>query len=83
MAKAPNAVAPEPLSAGWGLLADGEWEAARALSSPDALAREETPEALEGVELGWAVLDDATTVFDARERAYLLYRRRVLRDSLG
>ena len=42
----------------------------------DSLAREETPEALEG--LSWAAwwLDDAEAVFDARERAYRLYRRR-------
>ncbi|MQA76157.1 MAG: hypothetical protein GEU88_17785 [Solirubrobacterales bacterium] len=72
---APARVASDPLSAGWALLADGEWEAARA-SFADALAREETPEALEG--LSWAAwwLDDAEAVFDARERAYRLYRRR-------
>jgi ATP/maltotriose-dependent transcriptional regulator MalT len=42
----------------------------------DALARGETPEALEG--LSWAAwwLDDAQAVFDARERAYRLYRQR-------
>jgi len=45
-------------------------------SFADALAREETPEALEG--LSWAAwwLDDADAVFDAREQAYRLYRRR-------
>ncbi len=68
-------IASEPLSAGWARLADGEWAAARALFA-DALVREETPEALEG--LSWAAwwLDDAGAVFDARERAYRLYRRR-------
>jgi LuxR family maltose regulon positive regulatory protein len=75
MAKTPEAVASEPLSAGWAWLADGEWEAARR-SFASSLDREETPEALEG--LSWAAwwLDDAVTVFDARERAYILYRRR-------
>lgn len=40
----------------------------------EALAHEETPEALEG--LSWAAwwLDDADVVFDARERAYRRYR---------
>jgi hypothetical protein len=57
-------------------LADGEWTAASA-SFAEALAREETPEALEG--LSWAAwwLDDAEAVFDARERAYRLYLRAV------
>src|ERR671919_686128 len=75
MAKAAERIASDPLSAGWARLADGEWEAAGA-SFTDALAREETPQALEG--LSWAAwwLDDADTVFDARERAYRLYRRR-------
>lgn len=55
--------------AGWAELGEGRWEAARA-SFEQALAREETPEALEG--LSWAAwwLDDAAEVFDARERAY-------------
>ncbi len=75
VAKATEEVAPEPLSAGWARLADGEWVAARA-SFVDALDREETPEALEG--LSWAAwwLDDADAVFDARQRAYRLYRQR-------
>lgn len=75
MADVPHEVTPEPLSLGWDRLAEGEWEAAR-VSFTDALAREETPEALEG--LSWAAwwLDDAAAVFEARERAYLLYRRR-------
>jgi LuxR family transcriptional regulator, maltose regulon positive regulatory protein len=80
MAKAPEGVASDPLSVGWARLAGGEWAAARA-SFADALAREETPEALEG--LSWAAwwLDDAEAVFDARERAYGLYRRRGERAS--
>jgi hypothetical protein len=75
MAKAPEGIASTPLSAGWAQLADGEWAAAKA-SFADALAHEETPEALEG--LSWAAwwLDDAEAVFDARQRAYRLYRRR-------
>lgn len=75
MADAPHEVTPEPLSLGWDQLAGGEWEAAR-VSFTDALAGEETPEGLEG--LSWAAwwLDDAAAVFAARERAYLLYRRR-------
>jgi len=60
---------------GWAALAEGRWEAARSAFA-DALEREQTPESLEG--LSWAAwwLDDADTVFDARERAYRLYRRR-------
>jgi LuxR family maltose regulon positive regulatory protein len=75
MAKAPEGIASKPLSAGWTQLADGEWAAAKA-SFADALAHEETAEALEG--LSWAAwwLDDAEAVFDARKRAYRLYRRR-------
>ena len=56
--------------AGWTELRAGRWEAAR-----DAFAEaEETAATLEG--LSWAAwwLDDAGTVFDARERAYRLYR---------
>ena len=64
----------DPLSVGWARLDDGDWTAARSAFA-DAVAREETPEALEG--LSWAAwwLDDAEAVFDARERAYHLYRR--------
>ena len=60
---------------GWQALAEGRWEAAREAFAT-ALARAETPESLEG--LSWAAwwLDDADTCFDARERAFRLYRRR-------
>ncbi len=70
----------DPLSAGWARLTRGQWDAART-SFADALAREETPEGLEG--LSWAAwwLDDAEAVFWARERAYRLYRRRGERAS--
>ena len=67
MARAPEGLSSDPLSAGWARLADGEWGAART-SFEDALSREEAPEALEG--LSWAAwwLDDAEAVLDARER---------------
>ena len=80
MAKPPEGTASDPLSAGWARLADGEWAAASAVFA-GALACEETPEALEG--LSWAAwwLDDAETVFEARERAYHLYRGRGERAS--
>ncbi len=56
-------------------LARGTWEEARSCFEA-ALEEEETSEALEG--LSWAAwwLDDAPVVFDARERAYRLYRKR-------
>jgi len=56
--------------AGWSELRAGRWEAARAAFA----AVEETAASLEG--LSWAAwwLDDADAVFDARERAYRLYR---------
>jgi DNA-binding CsgD family transcriptional regulator len=73
--KASEENAPDRLEAGWAQLARGEWEAARA-SFEEALAVDETPEALEG--LSWAAwwLDDAGAVFETRERSYGLYRSR-------
>lgn len=61
--------------AGWTALAEGQWEAARAAFA-GALKQGESPETLEG--LSWAAwwLDDADAVFDARARAYRLYRTR-------
>ena len=55
---------------GWAELRAGRWESARTAFE----AADETAEALEG--LSWAAwwLDDAETVFDARERAYRRYR---------
>jgi LuxR family transcriptional regulator, maltose regulon positive regulatory protein len=75
MAKARDQLSAAPLVAGWAHLAEGEWDAARS-SFEDALALEETPEALEG--LGWVghVLDDDRLTFEARESAYRLYRER-------
>ena len=71
----PGTLAARQLETGLDALSDGRWEAARA-SFVAALAEHEAPEALEG--LSWAAwwLDDAPAVFDARERAYRLYRRR-------
>jgi LuxR family transcriptional regulator, maltose regulon positive regulatory protein len=65
----------DPLSAGWAALREGKWEKAGGLFEK-ALASGESPEALEG--LGWAAycLDDDPLTFDARERAFRLYRER-------
>jgi DNA-binding CsgD family transcriptional regulator len=65
----------ELLAEGWAALRAGRWAPARN-SFEQALAAEETPEACEG--LSWAAwwLDDAGTVFTARERAYRLFRQR-------
>jgi DNA-binding CsgD family transcriptional regulator len=60
---------------GWTELRAGRWAAARS-AFESALREQETAEGLEG--LGWAAwwLDDEELVFDARARAYRLYRRR-------
>jgi DNA-binding NarL/FixJ family response regulator len=65
----------DPLRAGWSALADGDWGTARECFER-ALATGETPEGLEG--LGWAAycLDDDALTFQARERAYRLFRDR-------
>src|SRR5215207_10658063 len=65
----------DPMSAGQAALDRGAWEEARACFRA-ALAREETPEALEGVGLASYWLDDAAATIGARERAYRLYRAR-------
>lgn len=64
---------PEPLAAGWASLAAGHWEQARDCFER-SLAAGETGEALEG--LGWVgyFLDGDLLTFEARERAYRLYR---------
>lgn len=64
---------PSPLEAGWTALARGAWEEARG-AFETAVAEAETAEALEG--LSWAAwwANDAAATFDARERAYGLYR---------
>ena len=65
----------DPLAAGWAALARGDSKAARARFE-ESIQRDENPEALEG--LGWAghALDDDRLTFDARERAFRLYRER-------
>jgi LuxR family maltose regulon positive regulatory protein len=61
-------------------LARSDWARARACFE-DALAREETAEALEGLGQAAFWLEDAAAVFEAREQAYRLYQRR--RDRRG
>lgn len=70
----------DSLPAGWAALSEGDWKRAQARFE-EALTAEETAEALEG--LGWAgyCLDDERLTFDARERAYRLYRERGDRSS--
>ena len=63
------------LEAGQEALARGAWEFARK-AFERALAREESAEALEGLGLAAWWLDRGDTVFQARERAYTLYRER-------
>jgi DNA-binding CsgD family transcriptional regulator len=71
-----RAAAPAALVArGHEALARGEWRAARA-AFEQVLRRTETAEALEGLGTAAWWLDDARVTFDARERAYRLYRRR-------
>jgi DNA-binding NarL/FixJ family response regulator len=64
----------DPLNAGQEALARGAWEEAR-LAFEAALNQKETPEALEGLGMAAWWRDDATVTFDARERAYHLYRQ--------
>ena len=73
MAKESNEPSPTLLDSGWRGLQEGRWAEARARFE-QAAGAEETPEAFEG--LSWAAwwLDDAETVFAARERAYHLYK---------
>ena len=65
----------DPLAAGWRALAEANWRAAA-----DAFAsiaeREPTPEAFEGLAEAWWWQHQEAPTFDARERAYHLYRRR-------
>jgi ATP/maltotriose-dependent transcriptional regulator MalT len=62
-----------PLEAGWDALGRGAWEEARS-SFELAVSKSPTAEALEG--LGWAAwwVSEAATTFEARERAFALYR---------
>ena len=71
---------PSQLAIGQAALARGAWrEARRAFRA--ALARDEQPEALEGLGLAAWWLDAADLVFKSRERAYRLYRQRNDRAS--
>src|SRR5213593_903258 len=72
--------ATDPFIAGAQALARGAWEEARAHLQA-ALATRETPQALEQLGLAAWWLDDAALTFDARERAYRLYRDQ--HDPLG
>jgi LuxR family transcriptional regulator, maltose regulon positive regulatory protein len=74
MTKGEQAHEVTPLQSGWTALANGRWESARAAFTR-AVETRRTAEALEG--LSWAAwwLDDAETVFEARRRAFQLYRR--------
>lgn len=70
-----NRAAAASLTAGHEAIARGAWEEARAAFEA-ALAETETPEALEGLGMAAWWLQDAAATFDARERAYRLYRER-------
>jgi len=63
------------LRAGQEALDQGAWKRA-CTCFQEALGQEETPEAFEGLGMVSWWLDDATTLFDVRLRAYQLYRQR-------
>ena len=65
----------DPLAEGWEAIARGAWEDARARFAA-LVASEETAEALEGLAMASGWLDDADRAFEARERAYRLFRER-------
>jgi ATP/maltotriose-dependent transcriptional regulator MalT len=71
----PASSAPPDLDAGQAALARGDWEAARD-AFQTVLAGREDAAALEGLGQAAWWLDLTATVFDARERAYRLYRER-------
>lgn len=62
-----------PSEAGFAALERGGWEEARTHFEA-SLAEAETPPALEGLGVAAWWLSDAETLFEARERAYRLYR---------
>jgi ATP/maltotriose-dependent transcriptional regulator MalT len=70
------------LASGHAWLAQGDWVNARA-AFETVLRLGEIPEALEGLGMAAWWLDDAAAVFEARERAYQLYRRRGDRRAAG
>ncbi|HEX2089003.1 MAG TPA: LuxR C-terminal-related transcriptional regulator [Actinomycetota bacterium] len=67
--------ATDALMRGSEALMRGSWQEARDLFET-SLAREETPEALEGLGVAASWLDDPESSADARERAYAGYRKR-------
>jgi len=73
-------VSDDPLAAGIQALERGAWEDARDQFQA-SLTAHETPAALEKLGLAAWWLDDAVLTFDARERAYRLYREQG--DPLG
>jgi LuxR family maltose regulon positive regulatory protein len=75
VAEASKQPASPRLGTGWAELREGRWDAAMTFFER-AAATEETPEAFEG--LSWAAwwLDRPEVLFEARERAYRLYRKR-------
>ena len=75
VAEAEEEIPLDPCKRGWAALDDGRWEQALVCFERE-LADRESPEAWEG--LSWAAwwLDDAGVVFDARARAYRVYRAR-------
>lgn len=64
-----------PAARGQAALARGDWEEARR-AFEQALASGDDPAALEGLGLAAWWLDQTAAVFDARERAFRLYRER-------
>ena len=66
-------VTSDPIAAGLQAMERGAWEEARSRFQV-SLAAGETPQALEHLGLAAWWLDDAAMTFDARERAYRLYR---------
>ena len=71
--KRPASPQPSDLQAGQAALSRGEWQAARD-AFQTVLGRHEDAAALEGLGMAAWWLDLTATVFDARERAYRLYR---------
>jgi ATP/maltotriose-dependent transcriptional regulator MalT len=65
----------EPLMAGWEALARTDWARARTCFEA-AVARNASAEALEGLGQAAWWLGDGAAMFQSRERAYRLYRRR-------
>jgi ATP/maltotriose-dependent transcriptional regulator MalT len=75
VAKPSNDLVSSGLDLGWAELRDGRWDVAMAFFE-EAVAAAESPEAFEG--LSWSAWwrDDAEVVFDARRKAYGLYKAR-------